>query len=399
MSDGSRCLFLSRVVLKNYRSIEACDVRLGPLVFLVGPNGSGKSNFIDAIRLTSDALNTSLDHALRDRGGIHEVRRRSSGHPTHFAIRLEFILTDGRRGHFAFEVGARPRGEFIVKREECFLPDAKYIVEDGRLTFPVNEVYPPVSPDRLYLVNAAGLPQFRQAFNELSKIGFYNVNPDAIRALQAPDAGEVLRRDGSNLASVVARLGKVQKGEIKRRISQYLGMVVPGLVDFNVKSVGHMETLEFRQDVKGARDAWRFPAINMSDGTLRALATLVALFQSAALDGVRLVGIEEPETALHPAAAGILRDCIVEASATVQVLVTSHSAELLDDMDIPEEAIRAVESEGGKTFIASLDLASRSALKDRLYTPGELLRANQLYPDVSTVPAATQLDLFGPAVS
>ena len=397
MNPAVRCLFLSRVVLKNYRSIEACDVRLGSLVFLVGPNGSGKSNFVDALRLTSDALNSSLDHALRDRGGIHEVRRRSSGHPTHFAIRLEFILSDGRRGHFAFEVGAKPRGEFIVKREECFLPDAKYIVEDGKLTYPINEVYPPVSPGRLYLVNAAGLPQFRLVFDELSRMGFYNVNPDAIRALQSPDAGEVLRRDGSNLASVVARLGKVEDGSVKDRIAQYLGMVVPGLVDFNVKNVGHMETLEFRQHVQGARDAWRFPAINMSDGTLRALATLVALFQATVIEGVRFVGIEEPETALHPAAAGILRDCIMEASSAVQVLVTSHSAELLDDPDIAEDAIKAVDSQGGKTFIASLDSAGRSALRDRLYTAGELLRANQLYPDMNLVPGATQLDLFGSA--
>lgn len=395
MTESNRCLFLTRVVLKNYRSIEACDVSLGSLVFLVGPNGSGKSNFVDAIRLTADALNTSLDHALRDRGGIHEVRRRSSGHPTHFAVRLEFVLSDGRRGHYAFEVGAKPRGEFVVKREECFLPNAKYIVQEGKVTFPVNEVFPPAAADRLYLVNAAGLPQFRPVFDELSKMGFYNVNPDSIRALQSPDAGDVLRRDGSNLASVVSRIGKVKDGKIKERIAQYLGMVVPGLVDFNVKTVGHMETLEFRQRVQGAADAWRFPAINMSDGTLRSLATLIALFQSASKDGVRLVGVEEPETALHPAAAGILRDCIVEASSLVQVIVTSHSADLLDDSSIAEDSIRAVESQGGKTFIAGLDSASRSALRDRLYTAGELLRANQLYPDVQAVPSASQLDLFG----
>ena len=45
MSDTT---FITRVLLKNYKSIAACDVRLRPLVFLVGPNGSGKSNFLDA---------------------------------------------------------------------------------------------------------------------------------------------------------------------------------------------------------------------------------------------------------------------------------------------------------------------------------------------------------------
>jgi hypothetical protein len=38
-------VFLTRVVLRNYKSIGYCDVRLNPLTYLVGANGSGKSNF------------------------------------------------------------------------------------------------------------------------------------------------------------------------------------------------------------------------------------------------------------------------------------------------------------------------------------------------------------------
>ncbi|HEX3964390.1 MAG TPA: AAA family ATPase [Trebonia sp.] len=37
--------FISRVRIKNYKSIASCDVRLGPLTILVGPNGSGKATF------------------------------------------------------------------------------------------------------------------------------------------------------------------------------------------------------------------------------------------------------------------------------------------------------------------------------------------------------------------
>ena len=56
--------FLTRVVLKNYKSIAASGVDLRALTFLVGPNGSGKSNFLDALRFTSDSLRSSLDNAL-----------------------------------------------------------------------------------------------------------------------------------------------------------------------------------------------------------------------------------------------------------------------------------------------------------------------------------------------
>src|ERR1035441_4952375 len=84
--------FLTRAVVKNYKSIAACDVDLRPLTFLVGPNGAGKSNFLDALRFVADGLRTSLDHAFRERGGIGEVRRRSGGHPNHFGARLAFAL-------------------------------------------------------------------------------------------------------------------------------------------------------------------------------------------------------------------------------------------------------------------------------------------------------------------
>ena len=60
---------LTRIVIRNYKSIAACDVSPAQLTFLVGPNGSGKSNFLDALRFVADSLRFSIDHALRDRYG------------------------------------------------------------------------------------------------------------------------------------------------------------------------------------------------------------------------------------------------------------------------------------------------------------------------------------------
>jgi len=391
MSESN--VLIHRVRLKNYRSIAGCDVTLGRLNFLVGPNGAGKSNFVDALRLTAESLTGPLDQALQVRGGINEVRRRSGGHPTHFGVRLDYCLPDSTGGFYAFEIGARAAGAYVVLHEECKIGGNRFLVREGKLVVPEAGAYPPVSSDRLYLVNAAGLPQYRGVYDALSHMGFYNVNPDAIRELQKPDPGSLLRRDGGNLAAVVSRLE--QAGEdLKARVAQYLERVVPGVTDVHSKPVGHMQTLEFRHRVQGAADPWRFPAINMSDGTLRALAILVALFQPGNGRRVGLVGLEEPETSLHPAAAGVLRDCIAEAARQVQVVVTSHSAELLDDPSIGSDQILAVEAVDGRTRIGKLDEATRSALHDRLYTAGELLRANQLMPDPGSVQEMNQLDLF-----
>ncbi|MHB1556358.1 MAG: AAA family ATPase [Isosphaeraceae bacterium] len=379
---------ITQVALKDYKSIARCNVRLGPLMFLVGPNGSGKSNFLDALRFVADALNTSLDHALRDRGGIKEVRRRSGGHPNHFSISLTFRLPDGTEGDYSFRIGARPRAGYVVQNEVCRLraeagaPESFYEVESGKV-IKTSLASPPVAAsDRLYLVNVSGLGEFRPVYDALTHMAFYNLNPERIRDLQNPDAGEVLRRDGGNLASVLGRLER-DNPALKTRVEEYLSKVVPGIRGFEAKAVGPRETIVFRQEVADSKQPWHFYAASMSDGTLRALGILVALLQpgDGQADRVPLIGIEEPEIALHPAAAGVLRDSLRDACRRAQVLVTSHSPDLLDDPEISDEEILPVIAEQGETRIARLDPAGRSAIRDRLYTPGELLRLDHLRPE------------------
>ena len=398
MNDST---FITRVVLKHYKSIAACDVRLRPLTFLVGPNGAGKSNFLDALRFVADALNSSLDHAIRDRGGINDVRRRFRGRPYRISIRFDFTLPDGFTGHYTFCIGDRPRGGYEVQREECVIqsaqilsPEEYFHVHNGTVVQTSANVAPAATTDRLYLVNASGLKEFRPVYEAFSQMGFYNLNPDKIRDLQAPDPGDLLISDGSNLASVLAQLSPAVKG----RIEEYLGKVVPGVHEVEVKKFGPKETLQFRQNTASAKHQWRFLANNMSDGTLRVLGILVALFQGNRDRRMRvlLVGIEEPEIALHPAAAGVLLDGLRDAADNTQIIITSHSSDLLDDKNLNSESILAVEARDGTTTIGHVDEAGRSAVRDRLYTTGELLRLNQLQPDPASVDAAktTQRQLF-----
>ena len=121
----------------------------------------------------------------------------------------------------------------------------------------------------------------------------------------------------------------------------------------------------------------------MSDGTLRVLGVLVARYQGSGMESGNavLVGIEDAEAALHPAAAGVLADALLEASRRVQVVITSHSADLLDRDGIPPESILAVVSEDGETRLAQPDEAGRTMLPNHLFTAGELLRIDQLTPD------------------
>lgn len=392
-------IFLTRVVLRNYKSIAACDVRLAPLTYLVGANGSGKSNFLDALHLVRDALSGSLDNALNERGGLSEVRRRSSGHPNHFGIRLEFRLSGGQDGHYAFNVGALKSGGYEVQTEECSIggigKGPYFQLERGKLKATSESAFPAVTADRLALVSASGMEVFRPVFDALTRMGFYNLNPKLIRELQKPQDGRLLKPAGENIASVIGHLARTAPEAIKV-IEQYLHIVVPGVHGVERKPVGPMESLSFQQDMEGSKHPWNFHAQNMSDGTLRALGVLTALFQGNRDYVPSLIGIEEPETALHPAASAALREALVHASERTQVIVTSHSPDLLDDLELSPDSLLAVAAVAGVTRIAPLDKASRDSMKDHLFTAGELLRLNQLSPDPEVLEEQRQQtpDLF-----
>ena len=394
--------FLRRVTIRNYKSIAACKVDLGPLMFLVGPNGSGKSNFLDALRFVADALRISLDYALRERGSIREVRRRSGGHPTHFSLRLDFVLPSGAGGHYAFRVGSKPSGGYEVQTEECRIQpmpglESRFRIDSGTVSEASFSPRPASLPDRLFLVAASGIPEFRPVFDALSRIEVYNLNPRAIAAIQKPDPGEILRRDGSNAASVLQRFSPQEREIILGNLSR----IVPGIEGIDYKTLGPQETIEFRQIVQDQEHPWRFLADSMSDGTLRALGVLLAVFQGsmARSDQPRplTVGLEEPEIALHPAAGRVLLGALREGSRHCQILVTSHSPDLLDDPNLGVDELLAVDNLKGSTRIGKIDQAGIDMIHQRLFTAGELLRQNQLAPAATVladVRHERELDMF-----
>jgi predicted ATPase len=223
----------------------------------------------------------------------------------------------------------------------------------------------------------------------------YNLNPQEIGKLQKPDPGDILRRDGSNVASVLQLLPEVTRD----RINEYLSSIVRGVSGVDTKALGDQETVQFRQSVKGQKHPWQFWASSMSDGTLRAFGVLLAVLQeSAETGGPVLVGLEEPESALHPAAASTLLAALRQASGMRQIIATSHSPDLLDNENIVTESLLAVENCDGITSIGPINEAGREMLHKRLFTAGELLRLNQLAQDkektLSDVRDDRQLRLF-----
>lgn len=391
---------LSQVQIRNYKNISEAVINLQSLTALVGPNGAGKSNFVDALSFVADSLNHSIHLAFANRGGIAVVRRKSGGHPTHMGLRLRLNLADGGWADYAFDIAARPREAFNVARERCIVQPFmgarhEFEVENGAFTREVSGIRPRLEPDRLALTVISAAPEFRPIFDFLTGIRRYNLRPERLRDLQDPDPGEgmVLLPDGSNAASVLRQIKEegVANGHIYERICRLLSQVVPGTTSVQPKSLGQKETLEFRQEVIGQKHPWRFDALNMSDGTLRALGILLAVYQP---QPASLIAIEEPESTIHPAAAEILMDILMDGAERSQVLLTTHSPDVLDNKQLSDSQIVLVESVQGVAQITPLTESTRDLVRQRLYTLGELLRRDELKADHDYAVQA-KLDLFG----
>jgi predicted ATPase len=78
---------------------------------------------------------------------------------------------------------------------------------------------------------------------------------------------------------------------------------------------------------------------------------------------------------------GAILDVIRMAAAETQVLVTTHSPELLEAKWIQARNLRVVQWAGGVTRVLPLGQAPVEALRRHLMGPGELFRSNALEPD------------------
>lgn len=383
---------VTRLALRQYKSIEQCDIELTPITILVGRNGVGKSNIVDALRFVADALRNTLEYAIRERGGIDQVRRKSlGGRPTNPGIALDLRLANGIEARYSFKIAAVQGRGFRIDRESCELFDAAgavrycYRVDNGNIRqWQSGSPKPAVVEDRLLLVAASGIPEFRPVFDLLTRMTFHNLNPEAMKYPQRPEPGALLSHDGRNIASVIKQL-ESSNPEGLARVTEYLRAVGVPISRIEHKQAGTLETIEVAQEMavpEGKRNS-NFDAIALSDGTIRAMGILISLVSArgATSGGPSLIGIEEPETALHPAAAGALMEALTEGSEKTQLIVTCHSPDLLDHDSVTPEMIRPVLLENGRTVAGGLSPAKRDLMKNHLSTAGELLRLDQLEPD------------------
>ncbi len=369
---------IKKVWAKNYRSLANIEVELEPITVLVGHNGSGKSNFVDILRFIYDSLRLGLDAAIINRGGMGTLRRWSSNRrPYDVEVGLE-IETDTFKGTYAFTLGSERHSEYHVKREKCYIKDVKEFDEssfethNGNWVQRLDNLNPPISNRSLMLPIMADSPLSMQLYIYLMSFGFYNIYPNVLTKPQKPANPYPLHEYGVNLASTLREMQRANNSSFTD-LNEAIQNVMPGIVGFQVDQAGGYFVIRLRHGMAENKEAL-FELSQESDGTLRLLGILVALYQDFPQG---LLALEEPELTIHPGALTVLWEEIEMASDNHQTIITTHSPDLLDMCKA--EQIRIVEKISGCTLIDSIDERQKEAIQERLFAPGELFRAQGLY--------------------
>ncbi len=372
---------IEKLVLKRFRSFPSDTVHFDSPVFLVGRNGAGKSNFVDVFAFLSEAMSSPLQAVFDKRGGISAVRNRSSSKskPPNFGLQVKLGALNGvlQGGQYAFEIRALPNYGFEVVREQCKVTDTQgrqyYFDREKQFKTNIAGLTPALDPASLCLPVVGGEERFAPIVRALLKMKVYSIEPARLREMQDPDGGATLRADGGNAASVLQELQRSSQNSFNR-ICEVLEKIVPSTNSVRSKKHGNKLSLEFTQNW-GQKTGLKFEAYNMSDGTLRALGMLTAVFQQPPPS---VLVIEEPEQTIHPGALGTILDLIHHASSRMQVIVTTHSPELLDAKWIEDKHLRIATWREGASYILPLSDAGRESLKGHLMGAGELLRTGIL---------------------
>lgn len=403
-------LTISRISAKNFRSVADLSIELKPLTVLAGPNASGKSNVLDIARFLGDALRTNLDTALSARYGIGGVRRRQrGGRPRNVEIGVQY-QTGNSTIDYNFAIAGDANGGCRVAQEEIRLRDQTELglqmevaVRNGKVASlnspslnqaPLDDDDAEFETDNLAL---AALSRFLhqktgrnvgdsdRAFYDgiysmrriLAQMRVYHVFPNTMREPQKASAPYPLAEDGGNLASALKTLDK-DHPDIMSRLKESLSVLIPSVADLRVVSAGGFLVTQLRHAEANNRASW-FDLTQESDGTLRLLGILAALYQYPPLP---FIGIEEPEFAVHPGAMTALTDVMKEAARRSQIVITTHSPDVLDQFHV--ENILAVDSNLGITSVGRVSDTQMEAARQNLFTLGELHSMEGLRPAEGT---------------
>ncbi|MBS1749547.1 MAG: AAA family ATPase [Bacteroidetes bacterium] len=362
-------MIISRVILKNWKNFKDVDISLRDRVFVVGPNASGKSNFLDVFRFLRDIAKPGggLQKAVTDRGGISKIRCLAARTFPDVEIEIHFSEYGESMPAFRYSIGIKQetRGyrlpylthEKVWSGNDLILdrPDKDDKKDRERLI-----------QTHLEQINAN--KGFREINKYLENIVYLHLLPQLLKhpsSFTGPDLpGDPF---GKGFLDRISKVNDKTRKAWLRKIETALKVAVPQFKEFNYTEESGRPHLE------AVYDHWRPKAgkqreDQFSDGTLRLIGLLWSL-----QEGDSLLLLEEPELSLNGAIVSKIPALIynLQKPRKRQIILTSHSTDLLNDRGISLDEILLLEPTHEGTLIKpTSNIPEIRAMMDGGISPG-----------------------------
>jgi predicted ATPase len=330
--------------IAGFCSLKDVVLRPGRLTVLIGPNGAGKSNLLQALRLIPMLRTSSLQNYVSKKG---------------FASAL---LHYGPKVTESIEVGVVFTGQ-----SSTYSYNARLGISSGDTLYFETEDASKRNPDQSWTTTTIGGnyresqlqakantdPIARVVNNWISRMTFYHFHDTSenskLRTTSRREEDRYPRSDGSNLAAYLLRLKEGTTPDEQKawqRINRHCRHIAPAVKELDPVAINNSVRLDWIDD----QDE-RFGCLQLSDGTLRALALITVLSQPTQYLP-KLISIDEPELGLHPSAIGLILELCRSISRHTQIILATQSTELLDYCSANEVVV--VERQQAETQLTRL---------------------------------------------
>lgn len=361
---------IKSIKLVNFFSFKQETVAFNAdLNICVGINGSGKSNLLKAIALLKSGVegnssNTALQDLVVSRYGGFDNLFCQAASPTapDAAISLEFLFDRAAVSAYGYDFQEDVLYQVTLKRQagignyfvsermtagsQLFLEFyngqghvAESAASNGNGHSSLKLVnYVDYAPQELALSTVSAFDKDRylpllalkRALKDIHIYTYFDTTAEGKmrQAMSATSTVKHLLPDGRNLPQILNFI-KLNDRSAYKKIQERLKEVNPYFqgLDFNV--LGGSGVLELMLDEGKLNRAVHVSHI--SDGTLRYLCLMAILYNP--LKG-KLICIDEPEIGLHPDMIYNLGHAIKDAALASTIVISTHSAELLNTFDL-----------------------------------------------------------------